>query len=279
LQQVGISLKDVFGVTVPSSILYRFKGSVADHYRKEYEAALERLISGAILHVDETPVKTTSGKGYVWVFAGMEDVLFMYRPSREAEFLKDMLGGFTGVLISDFYSGYDSLECEKQRCLIHLIRDLNADLRKYPFDQEYRSFIRQFSTLLKDIVESIDRYGLKRRHLRKVQRRAEQFVEFASSHRFSSAASLRYQERCRRYGGELFTFLYQDGIPWNNNAEHAIKHFAKERTRLDGLWTERSLDEYLVMLSDFKSCELKGRNVLRYLLDAEANGGFWPQKT
>ena len=183
-------------------------------------------------------------------------------------------------MISDFYSGYDSLECEKQRCLIHLIRDLNADLRKHPFDQEYRWFIREFSALLKEIVETIDRYGLKKRHLGKFQRRAEQFVEFASAQGFSSAASLRYQERFRRYGGELFTFLNHDGVPWNNNnAEHAIKHFARVRTRLDGLWTEKSLNEYLVMLSVFKSCELKGVNVLRFLLKAESNGSFWPQKT
>ena len=280
MQQVGRSVEDVFGISVPSSILYRFKMSVADYYAKNHMTILERLISGEILHVDETPVKTTNGKGYVWVFAGIEDVFFMYRPSREADFLKDVLRGFSGVLISDFYSGYDSLECEKQRCLIHLIRDLNADLRKNPFDQEYRSFIRQFSTLLREIVETIDRYGLKKRHLRRFQRRAEQFVKFASTHDYLSAASLRYRDRFRRYGGELFTFLDHDGVPWNNNnAEHAIRHFARVRTRMDGQWSEKSLEEYLVMLSVFKSCELRGVNVLRFLLEAESDGCFWPQNT
>jgi hypothetical protein len=33
-----------------------------------------------------------------------------------------------------------------------------------------------------------------------------------------------------KYSRELFTFLDYDGIPWNNNnAEHAIKYFAKYR--------------------------------------------------
>jgi len=216
-------------------------------------------------------------QGYVWVFSNMENVFFMYRPTRESDFLKDILQGFSGVLISDFYGGYDSLECEKQRCLIHLIRDLNADLRKNPFDQEYRSFIRQFSSLLKEIVDAIDRFGLKKRHLRKFQRRADQFVELASTQSFSSAATLRHQERFRRYGGELFTFLNHGGVPWNNNnAEHAIKHIARVRARLDGLWSERTLEEHLVMLSVFKSCELRGINVLRFLLEAESDGSFWP---
>ena len=89
---MGRSLEDVFGVSVPSSILYRFKGSVAEYFGERHKTTLERLINCAILHVDETPVRTTKGKGYVWVFAGMEDVFFMYRPSREAGFLKDVLG-------------------------------------------------------------------------------------------------------------------------------------------------------------------------------------------
>jgi hypothetical protein len=40
------------------------------------------------------------------------------------------LSGFRGVLVSDFYAGYDSLPCKQQRCLIHLIRDLNGDFLK-----------------------------------------------------------------------------------------------------------------------------------------------------
>ena len=46
------------------------------------------------------------------------------------------------------------------------------------------------------------------------------------------------------------TFLNFDGVPWNNNnAEHAIKRFAKYRRNADGCYTERSLKEYLVLAS------------------------------
>jgi hypothetical protein len=39
-----------------------------------------------------------------------------------------VLKDFRGVLVSDFYAAYDSLTCEQQKCLIHLIRDMNTDL-------------------------------------------------------------------------------------------------------------------------------------------------------
>jgi hypothetical protein len=55
------------------------------------------------------------------------------------EFLKD----YKGILISDFYSAYDSLNCIHQKCLVHLIRDMNDDLWKSPFD-----YVRTDSTSL-----------------------------------------------------------------------------------------------------------------------------------
>ena len=85
-------------------------------------------MGGGLVHADETEVDLKRGKGYVWVLANMEDVVYMYRPNREAAFLQDLLQDFKGVLVSDFYSGYDSLPCPQQKCLIHLIRDFNTDL-------------------------------------------------------------------------------------------------------------------------------------------------------
>ncbi len=68
----------------------------------------------------------------------------------------------------------------------------------------------------------------------------------------------------------MFTFLDHDGVPWNNtNAEHAIKRFAKFRMNADGRFTERSLKEYLVLVSVFETCEFNNVNVLRFLLSNE----------
>jgi hypothetical protein len=41
---------------------------------------------------------------------------------------KRVLAEFKGVLVSDFYAPYDTLDCPKQKCLIHLMRDLNSPL-------------------------------------------------------------------------------------------------------------------------------------------------------
>jgi len=51
-----------------------------------------------------------------------------------------VLKGFRGVLISDFYAAYDSIEYPQQKCLIHLPRDMNNDVLAHPYDEELKLF-------------------------------------------------------------------------------------------------------------------------------------------
>ena len=70
----------------------------------------------------------------------------------------------------------------------------------------------------------------------------------------------------------MFTFLDHDGVPWNNNnAEHAIKRFAYYRRDADGRFTERMLQEYLVLATVFETCEFNNVNVLEFLLSQETS--------
>jgi len=161
------------------------------------------------------------------------------------------------------------------QCLIHLLRDINEDLLKHPFDDELKIFGCRFGALLRNIVETVDRYGLKRRHLQKHRKEAITFVEHICSEHVTSGALKRYQKRFRRSGAKMFTFLDHDGVPWNNNnAEHAIKAFARFRRFADGRFTEKSLSEFLLLLSVFQSCEYNNIPVLEYLLSKEK---FIPQ--
>src|SRR5262249_478625 len=111
LQRVGRGLAEVFKLPLDYSLLYRFKPAVAEHYQACYDLILEEILRGPVLHIDETEVNLRGRKGYVWVLTSMEQVYFFYRDSREGTFLKEMLRSFTGVLVSDFFTAYDSLDC------------------------------------------------------------------------------------------------------------------------------------------------------------------------
>jgi hypothetical protein len=250
--------------------LHMFKALMATYYRPTYKQLLRFIVSGKLLHVDETEVKLRLGKGYVWVFTTMEEVVFIYRPTREGGFLANLLKGFTGVLVSDFYSAYDSLNCAQQKCLIHLMRDMNNDLLNSPFDEEYKELVGSFGKLLRSIVYTIDQYGLLKRHLNKHIREVDGFYENLQSRAYMSEVASQYQGRLHKHRDKLFTFLHYDGIPWNNNnAEHAVKRFAHYRFLSDGNLTESGLNDYLVLLSIRETCRYKGVDFLKFLLSRE----------
>jgi hypothetical protein len=71
---------------------------------------------------------------------------------------------------------------------------------------------------------------------------------------------------------KLFTFLSHDGISWNNNnAEHAIKAFARLRRAIEGLSTPKGIEEYLILLSVCQTCKYSGLDFLGFLRSGETD--------
>jgi predicted RecB family nuclease len=271
-QHLEEMFEDCFGLRVGFTDLHMLKSLVARRYRAAYKRILERIVGGELVHADETHVNLQKGKGYVWALTNLEDVAYIYRPSREADFLHDLLRGFKGVLVSDFYTGYDSLPCDQQKCIVHLIRDINGDMMSNPYDEEFKSLAREFGALLRSIVGTIDRYGLKRRHLHKHKSEVARFFRALEDRVYQSEPALSYRTRLLKCEGKLFTFLDHDGIPWNNNnAEHAVKAFAYYRRIADGQVREAPLSEYLVLLSVYQTCKYRGVSFLKFLLSGEAD--------
>ena len=159
-------LKEMFNIQVCDNEIIMFKTLLARMYQPTYRKLMEQMLAGHVLHGDETEVKLKTVKGYVWVFASLEEVVYMYRPNREGGFLQELLKDFHGVLVSDFYAAYDSIACPQQKCLIHLMRDINQDLLSHPFDEELRSITQPFGTLLQAIVSTVDKHGLRNRFLK-----------------------------------------------------------------------------------------------------------------
>src|SRR5262249_18494956 len=98
------------------------------------------------------------------------------------------------------------------------------------------------------------------------RKEVEAFFDDTCAGASPSEVARGYQSRLEKYRGKLFTFLDHDGVPWNNNnAEHAIKCFARHRQFADGRFTEASINDYLVILSVYQSCEYQGVNFLDFL--------------
>jgi len=266
LLQTKNMIQELFNIQLSTTKTYEFKYYLSKEYKKTFMEIQQTMIKGSLIHVDETTVSIQGIDRYVWVFSTFDSVFYLYRPNREADFLKELLKGFNGVLVSDFYTGYDSLPCPQQKCLIHLLRDLDDDLFKNQLDIEYKSIITEFGKLLITIINTIDKYGLKKRHLNKHNKNVEKFYNRVIDKEYESELAMKYVKKFKKYRNKLFTFLNYNGIPWNNsNAETAIRFFSMYRTLADGRFTENSIDSYLIFLSIQQTCKLRGVSFLDFL--------------
>jgi hypothetical protein len=160
--------------------------------------------------------------------------------------------------------------CRQQKCLVHLIRDLNDDLWKNPFNLELEGFVSSVRDLLVPIMADVDRFGLKRRHLHKHQHVVDRFFKKVIEERdYKCETTQTYQKRFLRYKESLFRFLNEDGIPWNNNmAERASRHLAVQR-KISGCFFKRVAEHYLLLLGIAQTCRFQDKSFLAFMLSKE----------
>ena len=176
-ETIAQSLNQLFDFHLGHSAVNRQKERAARFYAGTYEGILKRIVTGKLIHADETKISIAGKDAFVWVFTNLEEVAYYYTKTREGDFLQELLREFKGVLVSDFYTAYDSINCPQQKCLIHFLRDLNDDLLKQPFNEELKELVRDFAALLKPMIETIDQYGLKAHFLRKHKVFVERFYK------------------------------------------------------------------------------------------------------
>jgi predicted RecB family nuclease len=255
----------VFGVTVLNTMVNDIKQAMAKKYEPTYHVILKQIVTGPVVHADETKGVVYGGGHYVWVFANLNSVAYVYSASREASKLNEVLSGFKGVLVSDFYTAYDSLPCPQQKCLIHLMRDINEDLLKHPFNEELTFVAQQFGTVLRGIVETIDRHGLKKFYLQKHKGSAQQFLSEVASLDCSTEVGSALKKRIDKNKDKPFTFLDHDGVPWNNNnAEHAVRAFTRLRNGM-ATSTPKGTTDYCILLSLQQTLRYRGIEFLEFL--------------
>jgi transposase len=225
-------LHDFFGLTVSRAGLLghlRWGGTL---FEPVVDELLERLRKSAVVQGDETGWRINGQTAWAWCFRDPKLAIFLIDKHRNRDVILRVLGAsFAGTLVSDFYAAYNGLDCAKQRCLVHLLREL-AKLREEVPAASVRAFIAPLITLVQDAIQlGKDRTSMtKPAFVAARQTIHDRFDDLLLNCRSQNRDCLRIWKRLFKHCDELFTFLDDPRVPADNNGcERDIRSLAAAR--------------------------------------------------
>ena len=109
-------LEDQFNEKITVGTIVNFLKYFSRYYSDTEQILLQLIQKSPFVHVDETRINIQGIEKYVWVFTDGKHVAFKLTETREATIVNEVLSDYQGVLVSDFYPGYDSGEYKQQKC-------------------------------------------------------------------------------------------------------------------------------------------------------------------
>ena len=123
------------GIDISRATLSNWCVQLGNKVKPVIDEMKSRLLNEKLICADETTVQVlreedrkAQTKSYMWVYRSGEFiknpvVIYDYHPSRAATCAKDFLGDYSGYLLSDGYSVYDTLDAVTQAaCMAHVRR-------------------------------------------------------------------------------------------------------------------------------------------------------------
>lgn len=191
----------------------------------EESVVLAAIRASPYVHVDETGWKIAGRGHWLWDFVNKQLALYRIRRSRGRGVPAEVLTkDYGGNVISDFLSAYDKIGKLRQRCLVHLKREMKR-VKELDNSEESRQAYRRLNRILNDARRLDERRNVLPaitflRRLRKIENR---LFEFATG-TFATKHWQRISARMLKYYREMLTFLKVPGLPSDNNhAERMIR--------------------------------------------------------
>lgn len=225
-------LHDFFGLTVSRAGLLGHLRWGGELFEPVVEELFQRLRGSPVVGGDETGWRINGQTAWVWCFRDPSLALFLIDRHRSRDVLLRALGeSFSGTLVSDFYAAYNGLDCPKQRCLVHLLREL-AKLREELPGPSVRAFIQPLIHLFQDAIQlAKNRDPMSRKAFAQARQTIhDRFDDLLLNCHSQNRECRRIWKRLFKHCDELFVFLDNPQVPADNNGcERDIRSLAAAR--------------------------------------------------
>ena len=236
-----------------------------EKFSNKYETLKKNLKKSGHVNVDETGWPVDGKNQWLWVFRSPDAVVFRIDKSRSSAVPVEIIGNdYDGVVVSDFFSAYNKVNGKKQKCLVHLLREMRDWGKSAIFEQRALRYcfglvFMRAKKLLEckpDLQPEI--------YSAKVEKFLRKFDDFLMND-YSDSDCIRLMKRMRKYKDSLWTFLKADVPCHNNAAELAIRRSVVNRKVSNGNRSDSGARVQEILLSIIATARMHGVNLLKAL--------------
>jgi transposase len=263
-------LESLYGVHISLGEISEILHKVAGFARTTVQWILQQIRGSPHAHCDETGWREDGINGYLWSLSTKLLRYFHLECSRAGAVVRKLLGlCFGGVLVCDFYGGYNWYGGPIQRCWVHFLRDLKKLIEAHPDNEDVRKWVEQVKSVYKAAKLTCRRgFGESVRVMLRQKLETKLFGLAEPYLRNDSAPQRVLAERIERHLGEFFTFVQYPGCPSGNNAaERAIRPAVIARKVSGGTRSEDGSRTRTTLMSVFGTWTLQREDLLKACTD------------
>jgi transposase len=229
--------------------------AICQRVAKKGKAAIEGIKSqiqaSEVVNVDETGWREEGTNGYVWSFSTPLLRYFIWG-SRAKGMVDKVLGeACLATLVSDFYTAYNHYTGLKQRCWVHLLRDVHELTVLWPDDGRLKEWAIAIHNLFAGAksytgTDEGERYAAQLRFEQILLGLCQPYIDDAK------AVQAKLSRRIGRHIKEMFVFVANPAVPADNNAaERSLRHLVIIRKISGGTRSSRGTETKMALASLF----------------------------
>lgn len=282
-----------YGVNLGSNTVCNWMIKSSEQYFSViYNELHDQLIKGSdVIHADETPFeviqdgRSAGSKSQMWVYrtsacdSKKPIILYDYQPTRRTDHPEEFLKDFSGILVTDGYQVYHSLEKKRQGlmvagCWVHAKRKF-AEIAKAVDENNAESIaaveaIKRISTLfhLDGQLKDLSKAERKKQRQQILKPKVDEFFAWAKETapkfppKSQTAAGLNY---CINQEQFLRVFLDHGDVPMDNNlAEQAVRPFTLGRKNWVNIATPKGAKASAILYSLVETAKANDLRLIDY---------------
>lgn len=280
------------GLVLPRNMMANWNIKISQYYLEPLYNLMHKKIKeqSEILHCDETTMqcnkeanRKATSNSYMWVMCSGElekqkGVIFKYSPSRSAETAKEFLNGYKGILVTDGYASYDTIEdITHAECWAHTRRYFYESiplLDNKQMDTTTDGYVGvKYCDKLFEIEEKIANLSVDEKvKIREKESKpiVDKFLNWVNSTMSEKIIVNKKLQKALTYASnqqkELSEFLKDGRIPLTNSlAERAIRPFAVHRKNWLFADSVDGAKANAIMYSIIESAKVNNLNIYKYI--------------